>query len=55
MLSAAGLTDGRFLVRERQGNPGDYVLSIVYRTRPTHHLITFVDGKILVSMCSLFW
>jgi hypothetical protein len=48
MLAAAGLADGRFLVRERAGYPGQYVLSIVYRTRPTHHLISFDNGLVVV-------
>eukprot|EP00041_Stephanoeca_diplocostata_P017358 m.348471 g.348471 ORF g.348471 m.348471 type:complete len:626 (-) comp20674_c0_seq1:101-1978(-) len=35
-----GLIDGRFLVRTR-GN--DYVLSVVYKGRPTHHLVARDD------------
>lgn len=35
----AGLDDGRFLVRTRENKPGEYVLCVVYKGKPTHHLI----------------
>lgn len=35
----AGLDDGRFLVRTRDNKPGEYVLCVVYKGKPTHHLI----------------
>lgn len=31
---------GRFAVRERDGAPGEYVLSVNYKGKPTHHLCT---------------
>jgi len=35
----AGLDDGRFLVRSRDNKVGEYVLCVVYKGKPTHHLI----------------
>ena len=35
----AGLDEGRFLVRTRDNKPGEYVLCVVYKGKPTHHLI----------------
>ena len=44
--------EGRFLVRARKNNADDYVLSVIYRNKPTHHLLTRdTSGNILV--CSL--
>jgi len=37
---------GRFAVREREGAPGEYVLSVNYKGKPTHHLCT-TDGGVL--------
>lgn len=31
--------DGTYLVRVRPGHPGEYVLCVVYKGKPTHHLI----------------
>jgi len=39
LVTAAGLQDGRFLVRPRTGKKGQYVLCVVFRGKPTHHLI----------------
>lgn len=38
-----GMDDGRFLVRTVLGKPDNYILSVVYRGKPTHHQIT-TDG-----------
>ena len=49
-LKAAGLDDGRFLVSSREGKPGQYVLAVVFRGKPTHHQITTNgDGKLVVN------
>ena len=34
------MDNGRFLLRTREGKPGEYVLCVVYKGKPTHHLIT---------------
>jgi hypothetical protein len=44
LLATAGLDDGRFLVRRRAGVPGEYVLSVVYKGAPTHHLVAKGGG-----------
>ncbi len=46
--------DGRYMVRGRVAHPEDSVLTVVFRQRPTHHLITTVDGKLLVGPCIVF-
>jgi hypothetical protein len=45
-------TEGRFLVRMRPQHPGEYVLSVVFRDRPTHHLVAPRDGIFLVNQRS---
>jgi len=51
LVTAAGLDDGRFLVRTRDGNhKGEYVLCVVFKEKPTHHLITKTeDGDLQVN------
>jgi hypothetical protein len=44
LLTTAGLDDGRFLVRRRAGVAGEYVLSVVYKGAPTHHLVAKGGG-----------
>lgn len=40
-VTEAGLeTDGTFLVRTRDGKPGEFVMCVVYKGKPTHHLVT---------------
>ena len=39
LLTDAGLDSGRFLVRTRKGKAGEYILSVVYKGKPTHHNI----------------
>jgi len=39
LMVKAGLDEGRFLVRTRDNKPGEYVLCVVYKGKPTHHLI----------------
>lgn len=38
------VVDGTFLVRERANYPGDYVLAVVYKLKPTHHLVSKENG-----------
>ena len=39
-VTEAGLeTDGTFLVRTRLEKPGEYVMCVVYKNKPTHHLV----------------
>jgi len=38
-----GQIDGQFLVRKREGHPGQFVLCVVYKSKPTHHLIAKND------------
>jgi len=40
LIEEAGTDNGRFLLRTREGKPGEYVLCVVYKGKPTHHLIT---------------
>jgi hypothetical protein len=49
MLTAAGLDDGRFLVREHK-DPGRFILSVIFKGKPTHHQITTEDGKLTINM-----
>lgn len=37
--------DGTFLVRDRAKYPGDYVLAVVYKGKPTHHLVSKLNGS----------
>ena len=39
-----GTQDGHFLVRERPGAEGEYVLSLIYKGKPTHHLMKTDDN-----------
>ncbi len=39
LVTKAGLDDGRFLLRTRPEKQGEYVLCVVYKGRPTHHLV----------------
>ncbi len=43
------LADGSFLVHDRQGFPGQFVLALVYRGRPSFHLLSQQDGCFLVN------
>jgi hypothetical protein len=48
-LAEEGLDDGRFLVRSRNGKPNEYVIAVVFRGNPTHHLVaTGADGGALL-------
>ncbi|EGD74317.1 hypothetical protein PTSG_06327 [Salpingoeca rosetta] len=40
-LRAIGLVDGHFLIRSRSDSPDNdsYIISVVYRSTPTHHLV----------------
>jgi len=50
LVKAAGLDNGRFLVRTREGKPGEYVLCVVFKGKPTHHLIgKNPDGNLTVN------
>lgn len=42
--------DGRFLIRVRPEKENEYVLGVLFRGRPTHHLITpDTNGVLLVN------
>jgi len=49
VITKAGLDDGRYLVRSRAGKKTEFVLGVVYKGKPTHHLITKVDGNYLIN------
>jgi hypothetical protein len=50
LLGVPPSSDGKFLVREREGIPGQFVLSLVYKGKPTHHLIApNPDGLLLIN------
>lgn len=49
IVKAKGLKDGRYLVRKREGQPGQYVLCVVYKNKPTHHLVA-KDGDGLYAV-----
>eukprot|EP00040_Diaphanoeca_grandis_P032407 m.196239 g.196239 ORF g.196239 m.196239 type:complete len:676 (-) comp32613_c0_seq1:356-2383(-) len=53
MRGDGALSDGKFFIRERGAdNPGDYVMCVVYKGRPTHHLITTKDGAFIINKSS---
>jgi len=39
-----GTGDGTFFLRPRDGHPNDFVLCVVYKGKPTHHLVAEIDG-----------
>jgi len=49
IITKAGLDNGRYLVRSRAGKKTEFVLSVVYKEKPTHHLISKVDGNYLIN------
>ena len=50
MLIAAGLDDGRYFAWPRNGHKGQYVLSFVFKGKPTHHLVSpNEDGQLQVN------
>lgn len=40
----AGNADGTFLIRTRSENPGQFIMALVFKGRPTHHLMEKVNG-----------
>lgn len=51
-LAEEGGEDGRFAVRSREESASEYVLSVNYKGRPTHHLcITGTDEWIRLGAC----
>ena len=49
-MTQAPKKDGKFLVRTRGGHPGDYVLSVTFRGKPTHHLVQpGPNGNLLIN------
>ena len=49
-VTTAGLDNGRFLVRTRDGKHGEFVICVVYKGKPTHHLAAPDDsGQIMVN------
>eukprot|EP00038_Savillea_parva_P003130 m.121308 g.121308 ORF g.121308 m.121308 type:complete len:979 (-) comp11080_c0_seq1:100-3036(-) len=49
LVSANGTGDGTYFVRPREGQPGQYVLCVVYKGKPTHHLMVEIDGTWVVN------
>ena len=49
IITKAGLDNGRYLVRSRAGKKTEFVLGVVYKGKPTHHLISKVDGNYLIN------
>jgi outer membrane murein-binding lipoprotein Lpp len=52
LLMRGGPSNGRFLLRTRPGKDGEseYILGVVFRDRPTHHLVSLGDdGKLMVN------
>jgi hypothetical protein len=49
VLSNQEGADGSFLVRERDGHQGFFVLTVVFRSKATHHLIAPVDGTYTIN------
>ncbi len=48
------MQDGRFLVRPRPGTPAEYVLSVVFKGKATHHLIQPApDGVLQINRKTL--
>ena len=45
LLLEGDAPDGKYLIRRRPGFPNDYVLGVVYKGKPTHHLVTFGDNE----------
>jgi hypothetical protein len=45
-LSVAGMDDGRFLVRTRPD--GSWVVSVVFKGKPTHHAVAADEAGLLV-------
>jgi hypothetical protein len=39
LILSDGNEDGKFMVRLRSGSQTDFVLTVVYRGKPTHHLV----------------
>ena len=37
--------DGRFLIRHHPSKLHAYILSVVYKTKPTHHELVYSSGK----------
>ena len=49
LLAMAGLDHGRYFVRSRLGTTTEFVLAVVYKGKPTHHLISKHGGNYLVN------
>lgn len=45
----AGANDGTFLIRKRKEKEGQYIMALVYKGKPTHHLMQEVDGNWTVN------
>eukprot|EP00051_Salpingoeca_urceolata_P010576 m.129638 g.129638 ORF g.129638 m.129638 type:complete len:326 (+) comp16765_c0_seq3:340-1317(+) len=49
-LAAGGNAEGSFCLRPRgDGHDGEFVMSVVYKSRPTHHLVAPRNGKWTVN------
>ena len=50
LLSKDGSKDGRFLLRLREETPESFILSVTFKGRQTHHLVTRNDeGQVLIN------
>ena len=49
LLTAAGLDDGRFLVRGIEGKKTEFALAVVFKGKPTHHKIEKVEGSYVIN------
>jgi hypothetical protein len=45
----AGMNDGSYFVRRRAGKTTEFVLAVVYKGKPSHHLINKVDGSYQIN------
>lgn len=40
----AGTSDGTFLIRKRKEKDNQYIMALVFKGKPTHHLIEMING-----------
>ena len=49
LLSCTPCQEGTFFLRNRAYLAGEYILSVIYKGKATHHLIEFVDNNFVVG------
>ena len=49
MAAAAGNVDGQFCIRDREGEPDNKALMVVYKGKPTHHLVKLGGDTVTVN------